>query len=262
MNVGRSKSTDGYLPECAWVLAFPARTLNSFAFFSCAALVLTVLLPRQGCTQDLSNTLNVSCGGKLTAKDVKSSVLTSPQNANRAYSEISVRPSARNCANSSRLFVQSPWRGKQYNLVFLQEPTDLQQGNGIRIVDWSRDGRLLLFEVILWQYGSDARPDKDILIYDTKSGVFSPLRFEDFIRQFGEGCFVTMNPAGFSPDNQAVLEVTARQDYDEEHHPVKPRCAERKGLWSYDPSTYKMKALTSANTVQHWGTIAAQQESR
>ena len=257
----RSNLTCAGLPACNWTLVLAIRSLRASAFFLCS-VVIAVLLSYEGPAQDLGKTLNVSCGGKFAAKDVKSSVLISPRNESRAYSEVSVTASAGNCANSSRLFVQSPSSGKDYNLVFLQEPTEMQRGNGIRMVDWSSDGRSLLFEVILWQYGSDAGPQKDILIYDSRDGVFSRLGLDDFIGHFGESCLVTVNPLGFSPNDQPILEITAKQDYDEEGHPLSPACNEQKGLWSYDRSSYKMKALASGTVVQRWGTIPAQPEIR
>lgn len=149
VSIARSRFAGRRLLAWASAAASAIRTLRSSALFFCTALLLSSLLPLQGRSQDLSQTLNVSCGDKFVAKDVKGSVLMSPGNGSRAYSEVLVRASSGNCTNSSRLFVQSPSSGKQYNLVFLQEPTEMQRGNGIRIVDWSRDGRLLLFEVIL-----------------------------------------------------------------------------------------------------------------
>jgi hypothetical protein len=248
----------GQFRVCSWFQGCAAIGLLAFiiGFFYAAGS----LAQQPG--HDLGVTLNVSCSenSRLAPKTLRSPVLISPRNRKRAYAEVSASVALGNCANQSKLFIQSRGVSHHYNLVFLQEPTEMQRGNGIRIVDWSHDGRRLLFETIRWQYGSDARPHKDILIYDTGSGVFSPVRLEGLFKRFGESCFVTINPVGFSAENQAVLEVSARQDYDEERHPLKPRCAERKGLWSYDPSTFKMNELPSRTTVQRWGKVPVQQE--
>ena len=219
-----------------------------------ALIAGSAALPQQP-RQELEKTLNVSCGASSVAKTARSAVLASPQNRNRAYTEVSVSTTPGNCANNSKLFIASSSSGSHYKLVFLQEPTELQTGNGIKIVDWSHDDRLLLFEVIQWQYGSDARPEEHILIYDSQSGVFLPVRV-DFVEKFGPGCVMKIDPLGFSSTNQAILEISARQDYHEEGAPLTPRCAEQKGLWSYDPSSYKVKPLPSGTRVEHWGLIS------
>ena len=222
-----------------------------------SAVIVFGILPGSGISR-LGDTLNVSCtveatGNGLTPRKVTSPILLSPDKAKRAYTEVAANVALGNCANNSRLFLQSPSTGNRYSLVFLQEPTELQRGNGIRIIDWSPNGHLLLFEVIVWQYGSDARPGKDIFVYDSKAGVLFPVPVQNFAKQFGEGCVVDIDPLGFSSENRAILRVTARQEYDEESHPVQQACRGEAGLWLYDSTTYKVQALRDPVRIQHWG---------
>lgn len=209
--------------------------------------------------QDLGITLNVSCSdnSRPTPKTLRSPVLLSPRNHKRAYTEVSVNVALGNCANQSKLLIESKGPNDHFDLVFLQEPTQMQRGNGIKIVDWSHDGRRLLFQVIAWQYGSDAPPENEILVYDTQSDVFLPVRL-DLAEHFGQGCVTRIDPLGFSPEDQVILEISAKQDYDEEGHQLQPPCTGYEGLWSYNPSSYRVKALPRETVVQHWGSVKFQ----
>jgi hypothetical protein len=77
------------------------------------------------------------------------------------------------CSNTSRLYVASPGES-EFRLVFRLEPRRHLQGNGIRLVDWSPDSRLLLVDMHQWQYASDSIGNSP-LIYDVEADKLTSL---------------------------------------------------------------------------------------
>lgn len=208
------------------------------------------------------NTYFVSCGQQppYVSKTAQSHILISPGKSHRAYTIASAEVSSGNCVNNSKLFVQSPEKSAQYEIVFLQVPTELERGNGIRIIDWSRDGNSLLFDVLFWQYGSDAQTENEVWVYNSSSGVFSQLGIKKFYKKYGEGCMVDIEPLGFSYDGEVILKISVKQEYDEEGDKLTPLCVEKQELWSYNLSSYQVKTVSLPYRLQHWGTEFKEQQ--
>src|ERR671924_2444109 len=119
-----------------------------------------------------SDTSHVTCGDNpASSRTVRGDVFVSPDGKHRAYAEVEARPvrpssvgySGPLCVNNSRLFVGSG--ASDFSAVFLEEPTDVETGNSLRVVDWSADSRRLLFELVQWQYDSPG-VSRTPIVYD------------------------------------------------------------------------------------------------
>jgi Tol biopolymer transport system component len=78
--------------------------------------------------------------------------------------------------------------GTDYHVEIREDYTYLNGG----VIDWSPDGRYLLFELMIQMYG-DYREDTELWTYDTKTGAFEQL---------------TMAPEGYSRPNPPHDDVT------------------------------------------------------
>lgn len=220
--------------------------------------VITSRTEAAGCYKSdaVSGRLNL-IGSQL----VRTPVFTSPDGRYRAYVEGEAtafkvpksdahRWSATECANTTRLFVAGPGRGP-FRLVFLQAPDHLHISNGIGLVDWSPDGRQLMF-VLAWStYDTDVFPNC-LLLYDPAYGFFKECGFADaaFSKKVNKECSVLVNPVGFSPEGKVVL--TAQPFYIEDQM-SEPACVDKKGTWLLDPDSGELSSLPDNYKVQHYG---------
>jgi hypothetical protein len=213
-----------------------------------------VTTPDPKFTRSPNNPYNVNCGDKPPYKSqaARSPVLSSPDGNRDAYAEAKARWVG-SCVNTSALFVRD--KDGAYQLVFLQEPTEELVGNGIRLIDWSKDGTQLLFEVIRWQDGSDAGPSNDIWIYNATTGVFTAAPIEHIFKSFGAGCFTTVEPLGFSTTGTVAMHFSAKQDVDEEGKIVSPKCDKKCGTWLFDPRRNNLKQTSADYSVPKWGKV-------
>jgi hypothetical protein len=203
-----------------------------------------------------SNPYNVNCGDKppYKSQSARSTILSSPDGNRDAYAEAKARwVEEGSCVNTSAVFVRD--KDGAFQLVFLQQPTQELVGNGIRLIDWSKYGRELLFDVIRWQDGSDAGPNNEIWIYDAKTGVFTSVPIEHIFKSFGGGCFTTVEPLGFSATGTVALEFSAKQDFDEEGKIVLPKCNKKRDTWLFDPHGNNLTQTSAEYSVPKWGKV-------
>lgn len=175
----------------------------------------------------------------------------SPDGSRAAYASAKALWVMGSCVNTSYIFVRKG--ASPFEIAFLQEPTEEQSGNGIRIIDWSKDGRRLLFDVLRWQWGSDAETTNQIWLYYSETGIFKATPMKTFIRNAGKGCFTTVEPLGFSKDGAVAIKVTAKQGYDIEGEMRKPACKESQDVWLFDPTTNVLTQTSGDYSVPKWG---------
>ena len=213
-----------------------------------------VTAPDPKFTRSSTNPYNVNCGDKPPYKlqSARSPVLSSPAGNRDAYAEAKARWVG-SCVNTSAVFVRD--KDDAYQLVFLQEPTEELVGNGIRLIDWSKDGTELLFDVIRWQDGSDAGPSNEIWIYNGTTGVFTTVPIANIFKSFGDGCLTTVEPLGFSATGTVALEFSAKQDFDEEGKIMLPKCNKKRSTWLFDPYGNKLARTSAEYSVPKWGKV-------
>lgn len=195
----------------------------------------------------------VSCW-KRNEKDLKSRVvrsptLVSPDGLRRAYVEVeatAMKPkdeatyAGRLCFNDSTLFVEGPG-SKSTKIVYSDSPTVLD-GNSIKLVDWSRDGKSLLLEAAQWEYESEGIYT-EFVIFKVESGATAEPDLRTILAaRFGKGCWSENTILGFTPGGAVVVAVSP--DADEtglENGAIS--CVKRKTLVSIDLTQASPKSV-------------------
>jgi len=197
-----------------------------------------------------NDTSHVTCGDKAAvSRTVTSDIFVSPDDKRRAYARVVARAVAGQanwertfaaCVNNSSLFVGS--NGNPFELVFLEEATDIESGNSLEIVDWSADSRRLLLQLAQWQYGSPG-VTRSPLVYQAEFGIFQqPDLSRSFRKQFGIDCSLEVRVAGYSADGKIVIETTPLTPEEEEVLAI-PSCSRKKSQWVLTISSESLTPL-------------------
>lgn len=210
----------------------------------------------------ISDTEFASCyeetTGKLSgSRLVRTHFFVSPGGRYRAYVEVEAIASKSNtapdseCASTSRLFVAAG--DQSFRQVLVLEPTPDATGNTLTIVDWSPDGRTLLVDQGVFQWGSDVGRSSARL-YDAETGTLSePALVENaFSKRAGAPCASVIEPLGFSEYGQLVLKASPFFMLGEET-PVEDSCLQQQGVWMLEPATQKLIPLPQDYKVQRYG---------
>jgi hypothetical protein len=202
-----------------------------------------------------SDTSYVTCSDKPPgSRTVKSALLVSPDGKRRAYVEVEARslrgqgaPGAAACVNNSRLYVSADG---DYKIVYLQEATDAESGNSLRLVDWSADGRRLLVELAQWAY-EGVGVARSPLIYDAAYGLFrQPELLHVFNKQFGMECSLDVHVSGFSADGKVVIETQPLSPEEEEVLEL-PTCSKKKSAWALNLTNETLAPFTDPTKLPH-----------
>jgi hypothetical protein len=128
--------------------------------------------PKHAVNRPSQNPLLVDCYGNEKPKRVLSSVALSESETWRAYVEVKVQSNL-GCLHTTRLWIARAKR--PYRLVYLIPPKRDLAENGMEILGWARNSRMLLAKTELWQYGSDAPDAQQVLAVDAATGdVYEP----------------------------------------------------------------------------------------
>lgn len=228
---------------------------------------LPLLLVTQLCAQSgqassstpASGSFHVTCGGKpLSSRTFKSDVFVSPDGKHRAYTEVEatvVHPpkspgyTGPVCVNNSRLFVAG--QDGPFKLVFLQEPTDAEGGNSLRVVDWSEDSRDVLVELEQWQYESPGIT-RAPMVYNTLVTVFQqPDMLHVLDKHFGVECASDLHVLGFLPEGKIAVETEPLTPEAEEVLGVQS-CSKKKSEWILTAGSETLTTLPEAAKIQHY----------
>ncbi len=178
------------------------------------------LSPSKSTSKD---TKYVSCWNKkqsLTgSKLVRSPILTSTDGLHSAYVEVEVTAfepqdaahySGPLCENTSRLFLAGPGDA-EFKLAYSQTP-DFSDGNSLKLVDWSPDGRHLLMERTIWKYESEG-DYTDLILFALGSGaVTAPDLSRILEARFGKDCSSENSLIGFTTEGNVVVAVSPLED--------------------------------------------------
>jgi hypothetical protein len=200
----------------------------------------------------------VTCGEKppLASRTARSGTLLAPDQKHRAYAEIEAtalypqRPSGYSgplCVNNSRLFVADTG---DFKLRFLQEPADVENGNSLRLVDWSADGRRLLAEIAEWQYEQPG-VNRSVLVFDSRFGTFQqPDLARSLAKTFSHDCSMNLRVLGFDTQGQIVLEAQPLTPEEEEVSGTSS-CAKKRTFFELDRATENLVSVPEMPKVQH-----------
>jgi hypothetical protein len=145
------------------------------------------------------------------------------------------------CFNDSRLFVEGP-SGKSFKITYSDSPKVLD-GNSIKLVDWSPDGKSLLVEAAQWEYESEGIYT-EFFIFSVDSGVTAePDLMAMLAARFGTDCYSENTVLGFTSTGAVVVALEPDADEVGLANGAKS-CVKRKTLITLDPSR------ASAESVQ------------
>jgi hypothetical protein len=231
-------------------------------------------------TERSTDTAEVSCwkGSDHPISRVGRSPIISSSTGSRAYAEVEAvafKPKyqetytgslcenriklflAKGNESSSRVLLDSNW---PKNDCITIEGADSCEVKGIRLVDWSADGRFLLADLVLWVYESDALLMRAPIIYDvTKSEFMRPDVYHFFDEYYKTSffqekpepsaprCEFELRSEGFSPDGNIIVSASRPQDdpsFEQEF------CLDKKQTFLFDLRTNKINLLPSNYKVQ------------
>jgi hypothetical protein len=179
-----------------------------------------------------------------------------PDQKHRAYAEIEAtalypqRPSGYAgplCVNNSRLFIAD---SGDFKLRFLQEPADVENGNSLRLIDWSADSRRLLAEITEWQYEQPGA-NRSVLVFDSRIGTFQqPDLARSLAKTYGHDCSMNLRVLGFSAQGAIVLEAQPLTPEEEEVSGTSS-CAKKRTFFELDRATENLVSVPEMPKVQH-----------
>jgi hypothetical protein len=210
----------------------------------------------------------VTCGDKppLASRTVRGNLLVSPDGRHRAYVEVEATAlypqraagyTGPLCVNNSRLFVAA--ETEEFKLRFLQEPGDVENGNSLRVLDWSADSRRLLAELAEWQYEQPGTT-RGVLIYDSRYGTFQqPDLGHALAKAYGRDCSFNFRVLGFGAQGAIVLEAQPLSPEEEEISGLSS-CAKKRTFFSLDRTTETMVSVPELPKVQHNAKVGSAQQ--
>jgi hypothetical protein len=140
---------------------------------------------------------------------------------------------------------------------------------GIQLVDWSRDGTLLLADLVQWVYESDALLMHVPIIYDVPNSKFIRPDVYHFFDEFyktdffkekpnptGNPCEFVLRAEGFSADGNLILSASRPPDDPTADEQV--FCVDKRQTLLFDLGTNKIRRLSSDYKVARFGTRSSQ----
>jgi hypothetical protein len=205
----------------------------------------------------ISPTKMATCYDEITGKVtgtmlVRRPVMVSPDGREQAYAVIEAVSNGGGCESTSKLFVKRAGE-KKFHLVLVEKPEEQELLNDIRLIDWSQDGRYLLIDLVIGQWGSDAGGIVP-MVYDARRGAFWPrYKVRDALdARAGCICDFYVESAGFAPDDGVVLRI--RSVFEIEGPLAQDSCVKKPGLWLLKNT---LVPLPDDYKVRHYGRLLA-----
>jgi hypothetical protein len=241
------------------------------------------IIPREGAqsavrlpvTEQLNDTSEVSCwkdSDHLLSRLARSAVISSRAGyrANAEVEATAFRPKYQEtytgplCQNRVKLFLEKDSKS-DFQILFdsslpkndcvTVDGKDWCGVKGVQLVDWSSDGRLLLANLVLWEYESDALLMRVPVIYDVRTSAFTRpdvYRFfdEHYEKDAKQQCEFQLLTEGFSPDGNLIISAS-RTPINDSYDQV--FCFDGKQTFLFQLGTNKISDLPAGYKVQHFG---------
>ncbi|MGB0014485.1 MAG: hypothetical protein WBQ03_23020 [Candidatus Sulfotelmatobacter sp.] len=226
-------------------------------------------------TERSSDTSELSCwkdSQHFISRQGRSSIFSSSAGS-RAYVEVSAiafKPRYREtytgplCENSVKLFLAKDG-ASDFHVLF--DSTKAKNDcvtiagdawcalNGMRLMDWSKDGRFLLVELVAWEYESDSEITRVPIVYDTSTGEFiRPDVYHFFDKYYWtdaskKNCEFDLTTKGFSPEANLIL-TAARPPLSSTYDQI--FCFSGEQTLEFQLGTNKITPLPSTYKVQRY----------
>jgi hypothetical protein len=222
----------------------------------CRVVIAAVsLVPVYGLGQkaDLPQGVWVNCDPPFGKNAIVIGPAVTAKNGSRAWVQVvsAVAPLEGMCLNTTTLWVS---RGHlhSYRPIFTQSPVYPNlEGNGMQIVDWSSDGRLLLTE--MWQWNTepnDAPIPHTILVFEPQKAAKYQIDVYRLVDdQKNRDCEVQFDLFGFTLDGWVALRARISTFYDvDENETTKPKnlkCRESTQWLAINPLTQARRSIPS-----------------
>jgi hypothetical protein len=226
-------------------------------------------------TEQLNDTSEVSCwkdSDHLISRLARSAVISSGAGyrANAEVEATAFRPKYQEtytgplCQNRVKLFLAKDSKS-DFQILFdsnlpknecvTVEGKDWCGVKGIQLVDWSSDGRLLLANLVLWEYESDALLMRVPVIYDIRKSDFTRPDVYHFFDEHYEKhakqhCALQLLTEGFSPDGNLIISAS-RTPLNDSYDQV--FCFDGKQTFLFQLGANKISDLPAGYKVQHFG---------
>lgn len=199
------------------------------------------------------DTLFVNCTENEKPKRVLSPVAVSEDEKWSAYVEVYVQGNL-GCLHTSRLWIA---KGKSpYRLLYLIPPRRDSAGNGMNILGWAPDSRMVLVQAEQWQHGSDAPDSQQILGIDSATGEVYEARLEALLQnRESKQCAFRIIDAGFSSGRNVVILVRAKlftalePEESEADVPIAKHCTNGEETWSFNYASGEIKPVGSGEPL-------------
>jgi len=192
--------------------------------------------------RDLDATLQVHCGD--TNPDKQLNVISPTLVAKKGDASAWVKVESAGCRNATELWIATS--GNQpFRLAYRQRPQDPDLwGNGMKMVDWSPDGQLLLTEAWQWDTESSSAPvDKRILLFQAGGAEVSDIDLDAiWADQKDRDCQVQFQLLGFTADGWVALKAHISNSHEDGAASEKP-CAEKSQVWAISPVKQNYRLL-------------------
>ncbi len=235
-------------------------------------------------TERLSDTTEVSCwkdDGHLISRMGRGPTLSSSRGF-RAYAEVEAtafKPEYQEtytgplCENDVKIFVAKSASSK-FEATFDSEEhrnncivvggTNWCAVKGVKLVDWSKNGNVLLANLVLLEYESDSPVMRVPILYDVQTGAFSKPDvykfFEDYYAsESKKNCEFDLSIDGFSPDGNLLVSAS--------RPPINPSydqvfCFEGEKKFLFDLRSNKISPLPSDYKIQRYSTFNTKSASK
>jgi len=185
-------------------------------------------------------------------KHILSPVSFSEDQKWQAYVEVDVRNDL-GCLYTTRLWVV---KANERKLIYLMPPKREAVGNGMEILGWARESRMVLAKTEEWQVGSDAPDTQQVIAIDVATGMVYAPNLELMLDQSKQKqCMFRVTGAGFTASRNVDILVRAQfstffnVDETEADVPLTKRCDKKEETWSFNYASGEIKQVTNSEPL-------------
>lgn len=191
------------------------------------------------------NTYWVTCEGFQEPKTVQGPTFVAPRSGTAAFVRVTAGPNEDSCSNTSELFVKKP-SGAAFIPIFVQKPAEFLRGNGMKLIDWSADGRFLLIDLIQWQHASDAPVNRSLLVFDSMNQAVITVDVSRIFAGEPKDCLTEVRGVAFRGHSKIVVKASSQPYYEAgEEKPLNPGCPTYSRIWELSLDSPSVKKLSS-----------------